>query len=266
MPQRRRCGAHMLTASLPFPCWTADDIDLARPSTARRYDFYLGGASNFAADRNAAQACLDAAPFITHAARANRAFLRRTVRYAADHGIRQFLDLRCGIPNIDPIHEYALRIDPSAHVVAVDNDPIAFYRAYELTRDHPHAGVVDADIRDMPRTLDRITDQRLLDFTRPIAVLLLAVAHYIPQDMTTILAPLQDTLAAGSLLSISHATADPTLHPDQIRTVTDVYRATTGLHLRTPEQITAVFTGFRLLHPATSPTPQTPAELVAVNA
>ena len=219
------------------------DTSVAHP--ARVYDYWLGGKDNFAADREAAERVLAAAPGLRFRVRANRAFLGRTTRYlAAEAGVRQFLDIGTGIPTGDNTHEVAQRAAPDARVVYVDNDPIVLLHAQALLRSTPQGATdyLQADLRDPGPILDRAA--ALLDFGQPVAVMLLGVLHLIQdsEDPWGIVARLMAAVPAGSYLTISHPAID--IH----RTQADaqrVYneRVSTPQTLRTREQVARFFTG-----------------------
>lgn len=239
----------------------ADTVDLKRPNAARMYDYYLGGSHNFAIDREAANAVLAVAPEVAVAARANRSFLRRAVRYAMRQDIRQFLDLGSGVPTVGNVHEIVHSRQPTAPVVYVDNDPIAVAHTKALTNNDPYVGVIRADIRDIGAVLNDFVLCRLLDFTEPVTVLLVSILHFIPGDHTAMLRTLRTTMSTGSLLVISHAS---TVTPSgQTKAVQQLYRHTpTPVRLRSHKQIRAMLTGLDLVHPDRQPL--SPADLVPV--
>jgi len=225
------------------------DTSVAHP--ARVYDYWLGGKDNFAADREAAERVLAAAPGLRFRVRANRAFLGRTTRYlAAEAGIRQFLDIGTGIPTGDNTHEVAQRAAPEARVVYVDNDPIVLLHAQALLRSTPQGATdyIQADLRDPGLILDRAAG--ILDFSQPVAVMLLGVLHLISdsEDPWGIVARLMAATTAGSYLTISHPAID--IHPTQ-STVQRIYNehVSTPQTLRTREQTARFFTGLELVEP-----------------
>ncbi|MGH3250191.1 MAG: SAM-dependent methyltransferase [Trebonia sp.] len=191
------------TGPLPF--------DTSMANQARIYDYLLGGKDNYAADRAAVEAVLKIYPETIFAARANRAFLGRVIRYlTAETGIRQFLDIGTGIPTAGNTHQVAQAIAPESRVVYVDYDPIVLAHARALLTSN-EAGATEyihADLRDTPAILTQAAE--LLDFTRPVAVTLLAVLHVIPDsdDPHAIVATLTDALPPGSYLAISHGGTD----------------------------------------------------------
>ena len=186
-------------------------FDTSVAHVARVYDYWLGGKDNFAADRAAGEQAIAAYPDIVFSVRANRAFLARTVRYlTAEAGIRQFLDIGTGIPTSNNTHEVAQSVAPGARVVYVDNDPIVLAHARALLTSGP-AGLtsyIDADLRNTGKILD--TAAGTLDFSRPVAVVLMAILHLIgdEDDPYGIVATLMDAVPPGSYLTLSHIASD----------------------------------------------------------
>jgi hypothetical protein len=201
---------------------TADEPDSADPAeesrldvtvahVARVYNYWLGGKDNFTADRIAGENTIAAYPGIRLSARANRAFLARTVRYlAGSPGIRQFLDIGTGLPTADNTHEVAQATAPESRIVYVDNDPLVLAHARALLTSSAEGvtAYVDADLRDTERILTQAKD--LLDFGRPVAIMLVAILHYIPDlgQAREIVTRLLDSVPPGSFLVISHAGSD----------------------------------------------------------
>ena len=197
-------------------------------------------------------AVIAAMPLTRFAARANRAFPGRAVRFlAAEAGIRQFLDIGCGIPAAGSTHEVAQAATPDSRVVYVDNDPIVHVHANALLTGTGTTGIVLADLRDPAAILAHPGLRELIDFTRPVALLLVAILHFIKdeEDPAAIVASLRDALPNGSYLVLSHGTQD--FHPPGgADTAADGYKnATAPLVLRTHEQVSAFFDGFGLLEP-----------------
>ncbi len=226
-------------------------IDTTTPNPARIYDALLGGKDNFPADRAAAHAILNAAPQARQGASDNRGFLQRAVHYlAAEAGIGQFLDIGTGLPTRGNVHQVAQAVAADARVVYVDHDPVVHAHADALLADHTTTIAVLADLREPDAILSHPEVQRVLDLTRPVAVLLVAVVHFIndAEDPAGIIARLRDAIAPASFLVLSHATAD--FHPDQAAKVTKVYRqASAPLVPRTGTQIQRFFEGFDLVAP-----------------
>jgi O-methyltransferase involved in polyketide biosynthesis len=185
------------------------DARVAHP--ARVYDYWLGGKDNFEADRVVGEATIEAYPAIRASARANRAFLARSVRFlAAEAGIRQFLDVGTGLPTASNTHEVAQSAAPESRIVYVDNDPLVLSHARALLYSSPEGvtAYLDADLRDPDRILKQAADT--LDFGQPVAIMLLAILHYIPDldQARKIVARLTDAVPSGSYLVISHAGSD----------------------------------------------------------
>jgi hypothetical protein len=189
----------------------ASPLNTALPNVARVYDYLLGGKDNYAADRAAGEEILKLVPGAGHDARENRAFLSRAVRYLAEEaGIRQFLDIGSGLPTMQNVHQVAQKADPHARVAYVDNDMVVIRHAAALMRSEPTGvvHVIEGDLLDPGKLIATVRDH--LDFSQPIAVLLIAILHFIgdASDPWGIVATLMDATPAGSYLVISHATTD----------------------------------------------------------
>ncbi|MDQ0311611.1 SAM-dependent methyltransferase [Kitasatospora herbaricolor] len=223
------------------------------PHPARMYDYYLGGKDNFPADREAAERALAANPEFRSTARANRGFLQRAVRHVAQQGVDQFLDIGTGIPTAGNTHEIAQQVDPRARVVYVDNDPIVLTHARALMAGmgRGRTDVLQADLRDPAGILAAAQVRELLDFDRPVALVLAAVLHFLPEDEKPyrIVEELLTALAPGSYLVLSHGTAD--FIPPEVRDrVTGVYtKATAPLVGRSRAEVRRFFDGLELLEP-----------------
>jgi len=186
-------------------------FDTSVAHIARVYDYWLGGKDNFAADRAAGDQAIKAFPNIPLSARANRAYQARVVRFlAGEAGIRQFLDIGTGIPTANHTHQVAQLVAPECRVVYVDNDPIVLSHARALLASHPAGATdyVDSDLRDPQKILDGAL--RLLDFSRPVAVMLMAILQHIgdEHDPYAIVATLMDAVPPGSYLALSHPASD----------------------------------------------------------
>jgi SAM-dependent methyltransferase len=231
------------------PSWAPESIDLSRPNAARVYDYLLGGAANFETDREFADKLLEVMPQARTAARLNRAFLRRAVRFCVSAGIDQFLDIGSGVPTAGNVHEIA----PDARVLYVDNEPVAVTHSELLLRDYPLASSMSGDLTNPEPILATGT----LDFDRPIALLMVAVLHFIPDDTKPYeaVARYVSALAPGSYLVLSHGAERPTLQGREA--VDELYKrsANPGVR-RTPEQIKEFFTGLELVEPGLVWTPQ----------
>ncbi|WP_406313166.1 SAM-dependent methyltransferase [Streptosporangium sp. NBC_01639] len=231
--------------------WARRGIDVNTPSVARLYDYYLGGKDNFAADRAAAEEILSVAPELRRAARENRAFLGRAVRLAAAAGIGQFLDIGTGLPTRGNVHEVAHQVSPDARIAYVDNDPIVLVHARALLRgNRGQVTVVPGDLRQPEEILKSHEIRDHLDFSAPMAVLLVAVMHFITEsdDPRHIMATLRDAMPSGSYLILSHGTRES--RAEAADRGTKVYeRANSPLVLRTRQEILDLFDGFELLDP-----------------
>jgi S-adenosyl methyltransferase len=197
------------------------DFDTNVPHIARVYDYWLGGKDNFIADRELAEEIIAVYPNIVFSVRANRAFLARTVRFlVSECGIRQFLDIGTGIPTANNTHEVAQRLEPSSRIVYVDNDPIVLTHAQALLRSHPDGACdyIDADLNDPEEILAAAA--RTLDFSQPVAVMLIAAIHFVLDDDAArdIIGTLMDACPPGSYLAITHAASD--INPAQVSEMT----------------------------------------------
>ncbi len=223
------------------PVWAPDDVDIETPSPARMYDYYLDGSHNFAADRALADKVLQVWPDLPHVMRANRAFLRRALTFLTRQGIDQFIDLGSGIPTAGNVHEIVWGLNPAARTVYVDNDLVAVSHSRSLLADVHSAAVVHADLRDPDTVLGDPALLNLIDLRRPVAVLMFAVLHFVPDsdDPTGILAAYRTAAAPGSYLALSHATAD--YQPERMGAMQQVYRgATAGMNARSRAQLAAL--------------------------
>ncbi|MGX7829127.1 SAM-dependent methyltransferase [Actinokineospora sp. 24-640] len=227
-------------------------VDVSVPSMARTYDFLLGGAHNFAVDRELAVHVERIMPDARSAARVNRAFLGRAVRHMIGQGITQFLDIGSGIPTVANVHEVAQAEDPRCRVVYVDKDPIAVAHSELMLADNDRAAIVHADMRDPDAILGHPETRRLLDFDQPVGLLVLMMLHWLPDesDPWRLVATYRDALAPGSHLAITHVTAD---HQDQrLSDVTELIkdsRSADQLNERSHEQVLALFSGFDMVEP-----------------
>ena len=225
-------------------------IDTTVPTTARMYDYWLGGHDHFAADRVAALAVSEAAPEARLMAVENRKFMRRAVRYlAAEAGITQFLDIGTGLPTQGNVHQVAQGLSPSAKVVYVDNDPMVLAHSRAL-KTGGNTVVIEADLRHPQAILDHAGTRSLIDFSRPLAVLVVAVLHFISDadDPSAIISALRDAVPPGSYLVISHVTGD-ILPETATQAAVHYKRVTSGATLRSRDEILRLFTGLDLIDP-----------------
>src|SRR6201992_188139 len=200
----RETGARMTVE----PGWIPPGIDPAKANIARVYDYWLGGSNNFRADQDAARAMIAIEPNIRAMARANRDFMGRAVRFlAAEHGIRQFLDIGSGIPTGGNVHEVAQTAAPGSRVVYADIDEVAVAHSRLLLENNPDTGVIQADVREPERILTAPAPPLLIDFSQPAGLLLVSVLHFLDDadDPWAVMAHLRDARAPGRFRGLSHA-------------------------------------------------------------
>ncbi|WP_103501253.1 MULTISPECIES: SAM-dependent methyltransferase [unclassified Streptomyces] len=235
------------------PAWAPQGVDLSVPSVSRMYDYYLGGSHNFEVDRAAARRAVDAFPGLPKIMQANRAFMRRAVRFAVADGITQFLDIGSGIPTFGNVHEVAQGASDDARVVYVDNDPVAVAHSRAVLEGDERTTVIAADFRSPRSILTNAETERVLDFDRPVALLLVALLHFIEEadKPAQVIAEYRDRLAPGSMLILSHASTDGGPRTtEQGQAVTDVYRkGGSSFVMRDRAEIRALFDGFELVEP-----------------
>ncbi|MEV1071584.1 SAM-dependent methyltransferase [Micromonospora parva] len=235
-------------------------IDPTIPSVARVYDFFLGGKDNFEADRKVAEHALRITPDGPAAGQANRAFLRRVIRYlVTEAGIDQFLDIGSGLPTQGNVHEVATEQNPKAQVVYVDNDPIVLTHGRALLAAEGTATVIQADIREPQAILNHPDARRFLDFDRPIGLLLFAILHHLgdDEDPKAVAAALIDALPSGSYVAISHFRDPGDRDPEgsrKAREVERVFNESLGTgRWRTDEEILSFAEGLTVLEPGLVP-------------
>lgn len=228
------------------------EIDVERPNPARMYDYYLGGAHNFAVDRQAADKVLAVLPETRTFARDNRAFLQRAVRHlVGEAGITQFLDLGSGIPTVGNVHEIAQAANPECRVVYVDHEPVAVAQSRRLLTGNPRTAVISADLRERDLILNHPSTRELLDFSRPIALLMVAVFPFIPDAdrPAEIIASYRDNCVPGSYLALSHSLT-PDYWPGAVAEAIELYtHSTHPLFLRAPDEVAPFFAGYELIDP-----------------
>jgi len=222
------------------------------PNVARMYDYMLGGKDNFPADRAAARRTFDVLgeDVVRGTVLENRLFLGRAVRHlASDLGIRQFLDIGTGLPTMGNVHEVARSVAPASRVVYVDNDPVVMTHARDMLHGVDGTAIVEHDLRDPGGITGDSRVRSLLRFDEPIAVLLVAILHFVPDsdDPGGIVAALMAAVPPGSFLVISHLSADHYAAADEAATVYE--DTSSGLHLRTRPAVRALFGGLPLLDP-----------------
>jgi SAM-dependent methyltransferase len=230
-------------------------FDPATPSTARMYDYYLGGKDNFAADRQAAEKVLASAPEIRQVAIENREFLGRVVRYLAAEGVSQFIDIGTGLPTRGNVHEVAQAAAPGARVVCVDHDPVVCTHARALLEDTGNVAVVEAAMERPEEILGNRELRRLIDFSEPVAVLFFSVLHF-ATDAAPIVAAFRETMVPGSYMALSHGVTSHV--PGGSETATEVKQVygtsnSPGGVFRTEAEILELFGGFELVEPGLVP-------------
>jgi hypothetical protein len=238
------------------PAWLPDDADTERPSIARMYDYFLGGTRHVEKDREVAREAHRAAPGIKILILENRKFLQRVARLAAESGISQFLDIGSGILARGNVHEVVHAVNPDGRVAYVDIDPVAVTRGRELLAGDPRTVSVRGDLTEPGDILGDPEIRGLLDFSRPVALLLLNVLHFVPrQSVTPAVAAYRAALAPGSLLSVTHGTADTLggVPP----AIAEVYgRAFGQMEMRTAAEVAGLFGDFELVEPGIVDLPQ----------
>jgi hypothetical protein len=230
--------------------WIPDEIPLDKPNVARIYDYWLGGYHNFEIDRAMGEKVVEIYPDVRLAARSNRAFLRRAVEFCLAQGIDQFLDVGSGLPTVGNVHEIAQAANPAAHVVYVDIDPVAVMHSRAILKDNPNATAIQADARQMDQIINHAEVRGLLDFGRPVAALLVALLHAIPEDEGAYGAvrTLRDALAPGSYMVISHSTLEGV--PEEIKRLQKLFaHSGSPTNLRSFAEIRRFFDGLELVEP-----------------
>ncbi|MCX5528072.1 SAM-dependent methyltransferase [Streptomyces bobili] len=229
-------------------------IDATVPTAARMYDHYLGGKDNYAADRAACEELDKVVPSTRVLALNNRRFLQRVVRtLTQEHGIRQYLDHGSGLPTQNNVHQVAQSIDPSAHVVYVDNDPMVLVHGRALLEQDERTTVIHADMRETEAIFTHPDTERLIDFSQPVAVLFNSVFHCIPDSETdgppAVVRRVADRLAPGSFLVMCQLVSED---PEVREFVTNFMDQATQGHwgrVRQEKDMDALFAGLEILDP-----------------
>jgi hypothetical protein len=226
-------------------------------SSARIYDYFLGGKDNYPADREAGDEIISYLPDIREAARMNRAFVGRVVRFlVSGAGVTQLLDIGTGLPTQGNVHEVAREANKDTRVVYVDHDPVVLAHARALLEGEPNAVIVKHDMRDPDGILADPETRGMLDFSRPVGLLIVSMLHFMPgaDDPAAIIRRLLAPFPAGSYVALTHATADVT---PQVWDVTRVYdNSTTPLYLRTRDEVRRLVDGFEVIAPDIVWTPE----------
>ncbi|MGA5348772.1 SAM-dependent methyltransferase [Streptomyces griseoincarnatus] len=242
------------------PAWAPRSIDITVPSVSRMYDYYLGGSHNFEVDREAARKAMEFMPGLPKVMQANRAFMRRAVRFAVGEGVTQFLDIGSGIPTFGNVHEVARAADPEARVMYVDRDPVAVAHSKVVLEGDDRADILAADLRRPQDILGSDEVGRLIDLNRPVALLLVAILHFVEEadDPYGAVAELREALAPGSMLVLTHATYEGIpLPPERAEGAVDVYRDMRNpLIMRTRDEIARFFEGYDMVEPGLVPMPR----------
>jgi SAM-dependent methyltransferase len=242
--------------AVPSDDWVPPDIDVERPSPARVYDYVLGGTHNFPVDRQMADRLRAIDPNTELMARENRAFLRRAVEFLVDAGVRQFLDIGSGIPTVGHVHEIAQRAAPESRVVFVDIDPVAVAHSREILADNDRTTVIQEDVRRPEQIVGHPDLRDLLDLDQPVAVLLIALLHYLSDadDPARTVSRLTAPLAPGSYVALSHGTDDG---PADMATMQQIGRRS-GIEVtwRGRRQVEALFGDLELVDPGIVWVPQ----------
>ncbi|MBU2667458.1 SAM-dependent methyltransferase [Actinoplanes bogorensis] len=233
-------------------------VDETRVHSARRYNYWLGGKDNFAVDRESGDMIAAAHPTIRTTVVENRGFLRRAVTFlAAEAGIRQFLDIGTGLPTANNTHQVAQGIAPEARIVYVDNDPMVLTHARALLTSTPEGrtAYLEADLREPAKILADPTVREVLDFSRPIAVMLIAVLHFIEdtEEAAGIVRTLAEALPPGSHIVISNGTGD--FADEATRAQFDAMKASGKLDafIRTADEVARLVDGLEVLEPGIVP-------------
>ncbi|MEY9864411.1 hypothetical protein ABH935_010070 [Catenulispora sp. GAS73] len=233
------------------PEWAPAAINLDQPSSARVWDYFLGGSHNFEVDRRVAEQAIAFKPDLPDVARQVRMFLHRAVRAAAAAGIDQYIDIGAGVPTMGPVHETAREQVPNARVVYVDHDSVAVAHGEAMLDGDPDAIFIQADARSPRAILDHPEVRALIDFDRPVAVLLCSLLHFVSadDDPATLVATLREAMAPGSYLIVQHASHDG--QPGDTVKMLQMWNANSPepMHWRTHDEIEALLDGFTILEP-----------------
>jgi hypothetical protein len=232
------------------PSWAPAEVDLSRPSAARVYDYYLGGSHNLEVDRRLAREAIGMWPDLPAIMQSNRAFLRRAVRYLGQQGVTQFVDIGSGIPTVGNVHEVAHRQNPEARVVYVDSDPVAVAHSRAILAENERAVVLQGDLREPDAIFDSAAVRDAIDLDRPVAVLMVAVLHFVPDadEPQQAVTRIGHRLVPGSFLALSHASAEG--RPEMADAHQQLYsRTPTPMTMRSRAEISEFFDGFELVEP-----------------
>ncbi len=229
--------------------WIPAEIPLDKPNAARMYDYMLGGYHNLEVDRALSDKMIAVYPDVTLAARANRAFLRRAVSFVCDQGIDQFLDLGSGIPTVGNVHEIAQAANPAARVVYVDIDPVAVAHSEAILKGNPNAAAIQFDVREPQGILNHVRVKDLIDFSRPVGLLMVAILHYIlsNEEALSIVGAFRDVMVPRSYLTIAQGTDEH--NPPGNQELQRLFGRANTTRVRSRSEILAFFEGFELVEP-----------------
>ena len=232
-------------------------IDFDKPNAARVYDYLIGGKLNYAIDRMFAEEILAVRPESKELALMNRRWLRRAVRFGAEQGIRQFLDIGSGMPTVGHVHEVVQAINPASRVVYVDNEPVAVAHSEIVLKDNENAAMVHADGERPYDILEHPTTEALLDLERPVMVIMAAFVHFIPdsRDPAAMIADYRRAIAPGSYLAVSSGTYEG--QGEGVRRAAELYQKSgTDVFPRSRDELRDLMDGFELVPPGIVYTPQ----------
>jgi len=232
-------------------------IDFDKPNAARVYDYLIGGKLNYAIDRMFAENLLKVRPDAKDLALLNRRWLRRAVRFGAEQGVRQFLDIGSGMPTVGHVHEIVQAIAPDSRVVYVDNEPVAVAHSEIVLQDNDNAVMVHADAEYPADILDHETTLGLLDFDQPVMLIMAAFIHFIPdeRDPAGLIAAYRDALVPGSYLALSSGTFEG--QEEVVRRAAALYQKSgTDVFARSREELSVLVDGFELVEPGIVFTPE----------
>ncbi|QFG22295.1 SAM-dependent methyltransferase [Actinomadura sp. WMMB 499] len=227
-------------------------VDPTVPSPARIYDYILGGTANYEADREVAEGLRKAMPEMVDTAWANRGFLQRSVRWLAEHGVRQFIDVGAGLPTGNNTHDAVQAVAPDARILYADNDPLVEIHATALLDGVPGTAAITADFRDPDGLLGHAKTRSLIDFTRPVALLLVTVPHFVPDedDPWGLVRRYMDRLVPGSYLVLSSVTTDRQMD-EKVDDIRGLFTRSSagGVHPRPRAELERFFTGLEIVPP-----------------
>lgn len=233
------------------PAWAPEGVDMQQASPARMYDALLGGSHNFEIDRKAAEMGKQLVPDLPRLALSNRAFLRRAVRFLVESGVEQILDIGSGIPTAGNVHEVVQALGADCRVLYVDIDPVAVAHARAILDGNDRADAIEADLRKPAELLARVRETGLIDFEKPVGVLLVAVLHLLSDsdEPGAKVAALRAAVAPGSYVAISHLSSE--LRPEDAAKLGNnaASQNRIGIHFRDRAGITAMFDGWELIEP-----------------